>query len=214
MQPEIYGAQLGLFHTPKYLTGADINVPLLMEQHFGGNINVTTIPIPNDAPAEIPRYEMRTDSLMFKFTNIRADMISESGDFTQEQIQSFVAVVTAFNAEIMRVGYVLNKRYSDVNTAFLESNLNLSADRFGRELENVSEAMWRINKKKVLDAAGNCNNISILSLENEGTNTNATLVRDVNTEQDNLLRLTETNAIEEIITLLKAEAMRNEDINE
>jgi hypothetical protein len=211
MQPEIIGAQLGLFHTPEYLTGGDISVPELMTTHFGPNINTTTIPIPNDAPAEIPRYEMRVGSLMFKFSNIRADMVSENGDFTDAQIQDFIAVITKFNAVVTRVGYVLNKRYIDVNTAFLESNLNLSTERFGEELNNVSEAMWRINKKKVLGSAGSCNNISILSLEKEDDSVHATLMRDVNTEPESQ-RLTQTDTTGEIVTLLRTEAAINGNI--
>lgn len=212
MEPDTFGAQLGLFYSSKYLTGSTIDVPALMGEHFGEEVDVTAIPIPNDAPAEIPRYKMRLGSLVFNLSNIRADMVSEDGNFTDEQIQNFIATVTAFGAEINRVGYVLKKRYVKINTDFLESNLNISSTRFGEELGNISEAMWRINKKRTLGAAGSCNNISSLSLEKDGNDTNAILIRDVNTEQETPLQLSTANGIETVVNLLKEEALRNDNI--
>ncbi len=211
MEPENFGAQLALFHSLEYLTGGNVNVPELMRAQFG-ELTVTNIPIPHDAPAEIPRYEMRLGDLAFNFSNVRADMISESGDLTTEQIDNFIEVVTGFGVTINRVGYALNKRYSDVQTFFLESNLNLSSERFGRELANVSEASWRINKKKELGVAGKCNNISTLNLEVEGETKNAVLVRDVNTEQETALQLRTADETRAVITLLVNEALRNDNI--
>lgn len=212
MEPTTFGAQIALFHSLTYLTGGTVNVPELMLARFDG-LEITTIPIPDDAPAEIPRYEMRLGGLTFKFTNVRADMISEDGNLTVEQINNFVEVVTnGFGVTINRVGYSLNKRYIDVQTNFLESNLNLSSERFGQELVNVTEASWRINKKKMLGVAGNCNNISTLRLEIEGQTKNVILVRDVNTEQESPLHIgTEVEAVE-VINLLNAEAQRNDNI--
>ncbi len=212
MEPTIFGAQLAIFHSLEYLTGGTINVPELMRPRFEGLI-VTTVPIPPDAPAEIPRYEMRSGDLVFKFTNIRADMISETGDFTDAQISNFIGVITGFGITVDRVGYAINKRFSDVQANFLESNLNLSTERFGVELPNVIEATWRINKKKVLGVAGNCNNISTLNVENEVATTNVVLVRDVNTEQENQLYLNEADSIIAVISTLKAEALRNDNIS-
>lgn len=212
MKPENFGAQLSLFHSLEYLTGGNVNVPELMRARFGEPA-VTPIPIPHDAPAEIPRYEMRLGDLAFKFSNVRADMISESGNLTAEQIDNFIEVVIGFGVTINRVGYALNKRYSDVQTNFLESNLNLSSERFGRELANVSEASWRINKKKDLGVAGNCNNISTLNLEIDDETKNAVLVRDVNTEQERTLQLRTVAEVKSVVTLLGDEALRNDNIS-
>jgi hypothetical protein len=212
MEPTIFGAQLAIFHSLEYLTGGTIKVPELMSPRFEGLV-ITPIPIPSDAPAEIPRYEMRSGNLVFKFTNIRADMISETGDFTDAQISNFIEAVIGFRVTINRVGYAINKRYSAIQADFLESNLNLNSERFGAELANVTEASWRINKKKVLGAADNCNNISTLSLEIEGGIKNAILVRDVNTEQENELGLSNVAEVRTIVSLLGSEALRNDNIS-
>lgn len=213
MEPTIFGAQLAIFHSLEYLTGGTVNVPELMQARFEG-VTITPIPVPHDAPAEIPRYEMRSGDLLFKFTNVRADMISETGEFTDTQISNFVEVVMSFGITINRIGYAINKRFQDVQANFLESNLNLSTARFDDELSNVTEASWRINKKKVLGAAGNCNNISTLNLERDNTTNNVVLVRDVNSEQEISLQL--TNDIAEtlaVITALRNEALLNDNIS-
>ncbi len=212
MEPTIFGAQLAIFHSLEYLTGGTINVPELMRPRFG-ELETTTIPIPPDAPAEIPRYEMRSGNLVFKFTNIRADMISETGDFTDIQISNFIEVITGFGITVSRIGYVLNKRFSNAQADFLESNLNLSNERFGAELQNVTEATWSINKKKPLGIPGNCNNISTLTIEKDDAVTNVVLVRDVNTEQENQLQLSGVDGIVAVISALKTEALRNDNIS-
>lgn len=204
MKPIITGTQIALFYKPVYI-GSTVDVPSLMKQRFGKDIQITTIPISDDAPAEIPRFEIKYQNIVFSFSNLRADMIVNDNKPTDEQQINFYNVVLDFGVPIVRIGYVLKKKYENVSEQFMRDNLCLDRERFS-ELDEVAEATWRVNRIQKV-GGGDCNNISTILLQTTDTQNNIILERDVNTVQARSdLKIITKDAVSDLITALSQQA--------
>lgn len=204
MESVIKSTQIAIFYRPVYV-GGNVDVVSLMRANFGNEIILNVYPIPQDAPAEIPRLNVQIRNLSFNFSNLRADMIVGDAEPTSVELQSFLNVVLAFGTNITRVGYVIKKTYEGVSDEFLRTNLHLDETRF-RDLNEVAESTWRINRIQTI-GDGECNNISTLILESSNDQINIVLERDVNTVQNRSnLNANDYSALNSLVVTLREES--------
>lgn len=207
MEPTPRGAQIALFYRPVYI-GSNTDVPGFLRQNFGQDIQINLWPIPQDAPAEIPRLEASLNNLSFQFSNVRADIITTDTGPTPLELTNFFNTVLSFNTPITRIGYVLKKSFNNVNENQLREHFHLDADAFP-DINEVAESSWRVNKIQSI-AGGECNNIWTLVLEASGDQTNIFLERDVNTTQNRTdLNITDLNILQNLALQLRTAADQN-----
>ncbi len=206
MEPTIKGVQVAIFYKPIYI-GSNVNAESLMKENFGDEVQINSYPIPQDAPAEIPRLNIQLNNFSFNFSNIRADMIVNDVEPTQAELDNFFNVILAFNTDIIRVGYVTRKNYENVSDVFLRANFNLDVNRFV-DLNEVAESSWRVNRIQTI-GDGECNNISTLSLDFSNNQSNILLERDVNTVQSRSnLNINDLASLNSLVETLKIESNR------
>lgn len=174
------------------------------------------IPIPSEAPGEIPRLEVffGSSSRNIQFAKNRADIIFREKEPTDDEIEIFFDIVIELvGVPIGRIGYVKKTLYTEkVDEEFVRKNVKVSISEIGA-LEDIQDALWRFNKKTLIGDIV-CNNITVRTLlREETTNSPAILLeRDVNTLQTSNLNIGSSSRdnlqekIKKIVESLKTEA--------
>lgn len=200
--------QVALIYQTTYSGSIEAIKILLKEKFNAQEKEIVQYPIPSDAPAEIPRVEMRSGNIFIQFSNTRADIVFKDNSYNTDLADKFCSTVMELKVVIGRVGFISKSVLTDVNENFLRRNLRISDEILFPDFVEVSEASWRVNKKWTTKDTP-CNNISTITLVKSDDNPALLLERDVNTSQTNNLSLSNTDEIRLFLVNLKQEAENN-----
>ena len=184
MNKEIIQIQLALFFQPDF-TGSFEDFSLKLKNKLGQSKITQLLPVPPDAPFEIPRLVLNYDNFNINVSKNRIDLFLKDTTLLKENIQNISDVIlNQLFLSIGRVGFV-KKYFIDKGIEDLKSVL--VNDRI-RNLD-LKEIGIRINEHKIIEGY-NCNNIENLftgliikksdtgkDMEQEGI----IVIRDVNT---------------------------------
>lgn len=183
MEKEIVQMQLGLFFVNEYRGGFE---EISIESRSTA-LSSQPLPVPPDAPAEIPRLILKFKDFEVNFAKNRLDLFFRDYNLSKDSVFDFVEkTISKFGIEIGRIGLVKNF-FLDNNIEYLKGIL--AEDKIkGLDLKEIN---LRINSFKNINNL-DCNNIEIISNGNiikevSGQKTQKegiVIARDVNTMPD------------------------------
>ena len=190
MPAEIIQTQLAWFYQGSY-TGSFEDFSLKLKSKLGESKNTQIIPVPNNAPGEIPRLILMYENFNINVSKIRLDLHASNFESVKNLISKITSVVIdELKLKITRVGYV--------NNYFVENDINTLVSLFNEgqkaKLQDAKELNVRVNKRKTI-LANECNvveNIStgfISKREADGSETKKSgliVMKDINTIPENL----------------------------
>ena len=190
MTKEVIQIQLAWFFPVDY-TGNFEKVSLKLKSKLGESKITQHIPVPIDAPSEIPRLMLGYDKFNIKMSKNRIDLFSKDLESIRDTIPKISEIILIdFGLAVGRVGFVKN--------FFAEGNIEnlkklLPEEKIGSL--DLKEINIRINLKKTI-AGYECNNIENLAVgfaikkdpkENkEIKKEGLIIVRDINTLSEKL----------------------------
>lgn len=182
MEKEIMQIQLALFFQSDY-TGSFEDFSLRLKNKLGESKITQHIPVPSDAPSEIPRLVLGYDTFNVNISKNRADLFSKDIETIKSIVGNVSEVVTDLSIHIGRLGLVKNF-FVDGDIENLK-NLLLKEKITGK---NIKEINIRVNETKTIEEY-ECNNIERLSSgyvikkedEKEARKEGIIIARDINT---------------------------------
>ncbi len=206
---EIIQKQAAFFFKNKF--EAPFEELALKVKNILGNVDAQYIPIPSDAPPEIPRLVLpyKERNLSFNFSKIRFDVFFNDLSLVSNSIISIVGIFSDdYKMSIDRIGFV--------QKSFLESEMSPLLDLFveTHRPAGVKELAVRINLEKNVGIY-TCNSIEALSVVSVTKLENGALInkkgilieRDINTlEEKRSEYLFDKNNLPAFIGALNTEA--------
>ena len=181
---ELLGNQVGLFFKQDF-SGSFEEASISLKKVLGSEAGTQILPIPTNAPSEIPRLILNIPGVVLNFAKNRVDIFAPFTN-NQENIQKIVEIIIKdLKISIGRIGFVANY--------FMEGDLNTIKNIVAPEKIdklNLKEISLRINTS-VKIGGYSCNSIqSIQNGEIEKGNVNKKsgiiINRDVNTLNEDL----------------------------
>ena len=185
MEKKIISVQIALFYS-KPFEGKFEDLSLKLKDILGKDNSTTIFPVPDSAPAELPRLILTFDDFNIHCSKNRMDFFySEKNveDFRRKHLEKIYNIITNnFYLSVIRVGYVSNFFVKKGTIETLKSLLK-------EEISELKEITLRINKRGVFHDYA-CNNIEQVSLGSvsgkdskgkEFSDSGIILVRDLNT---------------------------------
>lgn len=156
---------------------------LKIKKELGDSKFTQHLPVPSNAPGEIPRLILAYDNFNINFSKNRADIFSKDFSLIKNQIEKITdIIINDLKLEIVRLGYVKNFS-GDGDIKDMKSLLNTEKI----SSLDIKEINIRINTKLNL-APYECNNIQAISngkMKKEGTEKDVLIIsRDINTVKD------------------------------
>lgn len=200
-----HSTQIALFYQTAFVSSSEAIRKVIIENFPELESQIVVFPFPPEAPAEIPRVEVKSDKVNMVFSNIRAD-ISVSEDELGENLEnSFFSTVIKLGVTIARIGYISRKVF-ELEESVIKDNfgLNLQGRVDGLPFPSLLEAVWRVNKKTEIDGK-TCNNLTTISLM--PNKTSVLFERDVNNNPgESMLSFVNLSEISGFVSELKEEA--------
>lgn len=179
--------QLGLFFKDDY-KGKYENISLKLQEIFGDSKQSTILPLPEDAPSEVPRLTLNFEGYNINVSKNRLDIFSQDKDIIRSKLSVIVKTINDnYKISICRVGFV--------NTIFVEDKINSVADIIKDEYVkglNLKEIQIRINNPiSLIDYR--CNNIESIEYgsiirqtgnEQQEMKTGVIINKDINTSEE------------------------------
>jgi len=203
---EIVQTQIALFFRNQF-EGAFEELALKMKNKFSG-IQSQYLPIPPNAPPEIPRLMLSSSGMNMNFSKNRVDIFFTVPDGMENSIKDVFSIIDQYEIVVDRIGFV-QKKFSETT---IDTLLKLITEE--QRVATAKELSIKINVAKQIGAYM-CNNIetlifaSLTKLEPAGpvSRQGILIERDINTLNESRLEYKFTaDNISEIIGLMKAEA--------
>lgn len=184
MEKTVLQTQLALFFRKPYARAFE-TISIELKKSFGEpKIPVTLLPIPNDAPPEIPRLTMAYEGFNISVSKNRLDFYcAETAKLSSSLDQLFSVLIKELQVEIGRIGFVQN---SFVSGTIETLKKNLTA---GKSLTGLKEVTIRINQPVTVNGY-ECNSLETLNLgeiQNAATSERKSgiiITKDINTLLD------------------------------
>ncbi len=205
---ERHSTQIALFYQTAFVSSSNAIRTALLENFPELDPQIIIYPIPQDAPAEIPRLEAKLGNLFVQFSNLRADIVLDADELTTDIEQRFFATVLKLGVAVSRIGYISRRKFTQ-DEVFIINNLALnSGDRTtSLPFADLLEASWRVNKRTNLDGII-CNNLSTITLMNDRMS--LLLERDVNNNpNESPLSLKSIAELTSVVESFKSEAAKD-----
>jgi hypothetical protein len=190
MPAQIIQTQLAWFYENSY-AGSFEDFSQKLKSKLGESKNTQYIPVPSNAPGEIPRLILMYENFNINVSKIRLDLHASNFESVKDLINKISSVIIdELKVKITRVGYV--------NNYFVENDIDTLKSFFNDEqkakLQDAKELNIRVNKRKTI-LTSECNvmeNIStgfISKREENGSETKKNgliVMKDINTIPENL----------------------------
>lgn len=205
---ERHSTQIALFYQTAFASSSNAIRTALIENFPDLDPQVVIYPIPQDAPAEIPRLEAKLGNLFVQFSNLRADIVLDTDELTTDIEQRFFTTVLKLGVAISRIGYISRRKFTQDGISIIHNLALNSGDRTtSLPFNDLLEANWRVNKRTDLDGTI-CNNLSTITLMNDKTS--VLLERDVNNNpNESPLSLRSSAELTSIVERFKSEAAKD-----
>jgi hypothetical protein len=203
---EIVQTQIALFFRNQF-EGAFEELALKVKNKFIG-AQSQYLPIPPNAPPEIPRLMLSSTNMNLNFSKNRVDIFFTTPDGMVNITKDILSIIDQYEIVVDRIGFV-QKRFFETT---IDTLLALITEE--RRVATAKELNIKINVSKQIGAYM-CNNIeslifaSLTKLEPAGpvSRQGVLIERDINTLNENRLDYRfKADNISEIIDLMKAEA--------
>jgi len=190
MTKEIIQIQLAWFFPADY-TGNFEEISLKLKSKLGESKITQQIPVPIDAPSEIPRLMLGYDKFNIKMSKNRLDLFSKDLESVRDTIPKVSEIIlTDFGLTVGRIGFVKNF-FGEGNIESLKKLL--PEEKIGSL--DLKEINIKVNLKKSI-AGYECNNIESLAVgfvtrkdpkENKEIKKEGLIIkRDINTLREKL----------------------------
>lgn len=212
MNKEILQIQLAFFFQQDYV-GSFEDFSLKLKNILGESKVTQHIPVPIDAPSEIPRLILGYESFNINVSKNRLDLFVKEIEPTNKRVISIIhdVISTELSLSVGRFGFVkkffIDGKIEDLKKIIVKEKV---------EKLNLKEINIRVNEIKLIEGY-NCNNIESLSYgflvkkagDSEVKKEGIILVRDINTLLEELKKNRfEKEKIDELINSFNEESDR------
>lgn len=191
MPAEIIQTQLAWFYQGSY-AGSFEDFSQKLKSKLGESKNTQYIPVPTDAPGEIPRLILMYENFNINVSKIRLDLYAGNTASIKSLVTSITSVIIdELKLKIARVGYVKNY--------FVEKDINTLKLLFNEEnrvkLQDAKELNIRVNKRKTI-LTSECNVMENIStgifskrekISAETKKSGLIVMKDINTILENVV---------------------------
>lgn len=206
--PEILNRQYILFMKSDLTNNFD-SISVKLKDKLGQSLSTQIIPIPPEAPPEIPRLVLTYPNYVINVSQVRAEVSGSKSTDTNDILLVLLKVLsTNFNVVFNRIA-LIKTIFVDGDLANLKSNINSSK----LSSDNISEIKLRVNKPITLDGF-DCNNIEDIEYATLILKSNDSqqpqikkgilINRDINTIADRDYRFNDTNVPKLLTSLNKS----------
>jgi len=182
MEKEILQIQLALFFQSDF-TGNFEELSLKLKKKLGESKVTQQLPLPIDAPSDIPRLILGYENFNLNISKNRLDLFCKNIDLFKDIVNKIYGVLEEFSLSIGRIGFV--------KTFFIKGDIESLKKLLIRTTgeRDFREITIRVNERKIIEGY-ECNNIENLSNGfvikkgadgREDRNDGTIVVRDINT---------------------------------
>lgn len=188
MEKEIIQIQLALFFSNDY-NGSFEEFSMKLKKGLGESKTTQYIPVPTNAPSEIPRLTLVYDQFSINVSKNRLDLFSRDYNSVKDNVPMISEVLlTDFNLLIERIGLVKN---FFIGGSIEDLKSLLPREKIENIYSDLKEINIRINSKKTIEGY-ECNNIENL---NVGYVTKKNLEKNEEVRKEGLITVRDINII-------------------
>ncbi len=182
MKKEIIQIQFAWFFSNEYFGNFE-EISLKLKNILGESKQTQILPLPNEAPSEIPRLILIYENFNINFSKNRADLFLKDIVIAKDIIPKINNLLNVISLLAGRIGFV--------KSFFLEGNVSTLKKLLSKsKIETlVKEISIRINKEKIIEGykcnnTENISNGSVIKKEKDGSDVKKEgiiVIRDINT---------------------------------
>jgi len=155
MEKEILQIQIALFFQSDF-TGNYEEASLKLKKKLGESKVTQQLPLPIDAPSDIPRLILGYENFNLNVSKNRLDLFCKNIDLLKDIVNKIYNVLEEFSLSIGRIGFV--------KTIFVKKDIEELKKLLPETIrkKDIREITIRVNERKIIEEY-ECNNIESLS---------------------------------------------------